>query len=114
MANRVPAFNDGMMKYGDVKTVREMGKFIKDEFVAQGFYYFGRLDARITDYAFVEGLGGSLDKKIRTPFSPLFLEAKPPKALISGDVYDVVSIDWNADQTILYWYLQKGDGADGI
>ncbi|MBC1605661.1 hypothetical protein HCJ39_13150 [Listeria rocourtiae] len=113
MANqsRTEIYRDGIMTYGNTVTERVKGKAVGKKFKRVGTRYFAFMEARSSDYALAEGENESIDLKIKTPYGMDFPDSKPRKVILEGEEYDVVSLDWDAERTKLFWYLQKG-GAD--
>ncbi|EFS0528621.1 hypothetical protein ACR60W_001068 [Listeria monocytogenes] len=105
---RTDVYKDGLLDYGTVQTKRVKGKAVGKTFVKAGSLYFASMEARSSDYALAEGENVSIDLKVKTPFEPGFSKQKPGQVLLENEQYDVVSIDWNAEKTKLFWYLQKG------
>ncbi|AQY50506.1 phage head-tail adaptor [Listeria weihenstephanensis FSL R9-0317] len=116
MANqsRTEVYKDGIMAYGDIITERVKGKVVGKVFKQVGTRYFALMEARSSDYALAEGENESIDLKIKTPYGIDFWKAKPAKVILEGQEYDVVSLDWDAEKTKLFWYLQKGGAENAI
>ncbi|HBJ8545882.1 hypothetical protein HXA92_12285 [Listeria monocytogenes] len=107
---RTDVFKDGLLEYGNIKVERTKGKATGKAFVRAGSLYFALMEARSSDYALAEGDDVSLDLKVKTPYEPGFAGRKPGRVILDNEQYDVVSIDWDAGKTKLFWYLQKGGG----
>lgn len=105
---RIDVFNDGLLAYGSVETKRIKGKAVGKVFSEAGRLYFAFMEARSSDYALAEGDNISIDLKVKTPYEPGFSKQKPGQVVLEGEQYDVVSLDWDAGKTKLFWYLQKG------
>lgn len=105
---RTDVFNDGLLAYGSVETKRIKGKAVGKVFSEAGRLYFAFMEARSSDYALAEGDNISIDLKVKTPYEPGFSKQKPGQVVLEGEQYDVVSLDWDAGKTKLFWYLQKG------
>ncbi|MBC2207416.1 hypothetical protein [Listeria booriae] len=114
MQARTDVFNDGLMDYGDTQVTRVKGKATGKDFVKAGSLYFAFMEARSSDYALAEGDNVSIDLKVKTPYKPGFSKQKPGQVILEGEQYDVVSLDWDAGKTKLFWYLQKGGAQNGI
>ncbi|HAA4711326.1 TPA_asm: head-tail adaptor protein [Listeria monocytogenes] len=105
---RTDVFNDGLLAYGSIQTKRIKGKAVGKVFSEAGGLYFAFMEARSSDYALAEGDNVSIDLKVKTPYEPGFSKRKPSQVVLEGEQYDVVSLDWDAGRTKLFWYLQKG------
>lgn len=116
MANqsRTEVYKDGIMEYGSITTERVKGKAVERAFKKAGTRYFALMEARSSDYALAEGENESIDLKIKTPYGMDFPKSKPAKVILEGEEYDVVSLDWDAEKTKLFWYLQKGGAENAV
>ncbi|EUJ46671.1 phage head closure protein [Paenilisteria rocourtiae] len=98
-------FNDGVLYYGALKTVRDDNrKRSEDIFAVQGKLFYQEMSVREQDYMLVNAIGGNLTLKIKTPYRK---EAQVyQKVKIGTDIYDVITID--PDRNVrLFWYLEK-------
>ena len=103
--NRHYTYNDGFVKYGLIKVLKNTKKEkIGEEFVESGKRPFANVNIRDNDNQIADSLGYTIDKKIRIPISEL---PENIKIKINNDdvIYEVKRRD-SSDGKNIYLYLQ--------
>lgn len=106
-------YNDGMLYYGKVKTIREektrekIGEKIEEE----GKVPFSRATIRENDNQIAESLGYTIDVKVKVPHfeNETDCKVKINEEFLNNneeEVYDIIKKDIGTDKQI-YIYLQK-------
>lgn len=97
-------YNDGVVFYGEIKTLfNSYKKKIGEEFARKGKLFFKELSAREADVMVANNSGYKIDKKIKTYYRPEV--TRKNKVEINNELYDIVSMD--KDKINMYLYLQK-------
>lgn len=98
------SFNDGVMFFGEIKTLlNATKKKIGEEFTQKGKLFFKELSARESDVITANNQGYRIDKKIQTYFRQEV--SRKNKVKINNELFDIKSLD--SDKEFMYIYLQK-------
>lgn len=97
--------NSGQMEFGYENHIRENGKLIRSDFVVKGKLNFANKNLRESDYSIYEHLDRVTTKKVKT----YYIEdvQRQYKVKINDEIYDITAIDPDADETYMYWYLER-------
>lgn len=103
--NRHYTYNDGFIKYGLIKIIKNTKKEkIAEEFEIIGKRPFANVNIRDSDNQIADSLGYTIDQKIRIPISVLPQNIKI-KINSSDTIYEVKKRD-SSDGKNIYLYLQ--------
>ena len=111
--NRHYTYNDGFIKYGLIKVLKNTKKEkIGEEFVESGKRPFSNVNIRDSDNQIADSLGYTIDKKIRITISDL---PENIKIKINNDnvIYEVKKRD-SSDGKNIYLYLQIASAKSSI
>lgn len=96
-------YNDGFLKYGKIKAIRNKNKVkIGEEFAEIALLPYELMSIRDNDNIVADSLGYTINKKIKVPYRHL---PENIKVKINNEIYDIVKKD-SSDKAKMYLYLQ--------
>jgi hypothetical protein len=104
-------FNDGMLQYGENKTIRsETRKNLGRKFVPSGSLFYRIMTIRESDYLQNDAMGERIDLKLKAQLPPSLrkIDKDKVKIKVDSDLYDVITTD--RDNNYLYFYLHRIEG----
>lgn len=114
MKTKADELNSGLLKYGEIRTLRDSKrKVIGEEFTVNGELFFAIKNLRQQDYELPSNAKDKVvDLKVKT-FCVNGVQ-KTHKVNIRGTLYEVIKIDPDENEFYMYWYLTKVGDMDAV
>lgn len=98
-------YNDGILEYGNIKSIYTEGRRkIGEEFIPKGQVFYTEMSSRDTDILQASSMGYVIDLKLKIPYRPDI--SSKNKVRINDDIYDIKKFDSSKKREI-FLYLQK-------